>query len=115
MNLHNALVAKQQADAYDKASEDMNKCMNVAAKYGKGEKVPAKDLQKLMQMFPELYRMAEALRMMSELKDKKHKSEWEDEEEQETDVSVSDEVAETEVDCEAPEPVSPGDSSSITE
>ncbi|MBE6004115.1 MAG: hypothetical protein E7232_08560 [Lachnospiraceae bacterium] len=102
-NLHNVLVAKQQTDANDKANEDMDKCMNVAAKYGKGEQVPAKDLQKLMKMYPELYKLAEALRMMSELKNKKHKSEWEDEEEQDKDVSVTDEVDETEVDFEAPD------------
>ncbi|OON85946.1 hypothetical protein BXO88_09985 [Oribacterium sp. C9] len=104
INLHNMLVAKQQADAYDKAAKDMDKCMNVAAKYGRGEKVPAKDLQKLMQMYPELYKLAVAQRMMSELKDKKHKSEWENEEDQPADVSVSDEVAETEVTSEAPAP-----------
>jgi hypothetical protein len=66
--------------------------MQVAIRYGKGDRVPAKDLKKLMEKFPELYTMAEQMRMMSKKTNKKHKSLWEDEDEKPEDQPDIDET-----------------------
>lgn len=90
--LQNLQAAKNEADAYAKESDEMDKCMQVAIRYGRGDRVPAKDLKKLMEKYPELYTMAEALRMMSEKTNKKHKSLWEEENEKNEEQPDIDEV-----------------------
>jgi len=99
-SLQNIQAAKNEADAYAKESEEMSKCMQVAIRYGKGDRVPAKDLKKLMEKFPELYTMAEQMRMMSKKTKKKHKSLWEDEDEKPEDQQ---DIGETEAPDGAPE------------
>ena len=91
-SLQNIQAAKNEADAYAKESEEMSKCMQVAIRYGRGDRVPAKDLKKLMEKFPELYTMAEQMRMMSKKTNKKHKSLWEDEDEKPEDQPNIDET-----------------------
>lgn len=99
-SLQNIQAAKNEADAYAKESEEMSKCMQVAIRYGRGDRVPAKDLKKLMEKFPELYTMAEQMRMMSKKTNKKHKSLWEDEDEKPEDQP---DIVETEAPDGAPE------------
>ena len=92
VSLQNIQAAKNEADAYAKESEEMSKCMQVAIRYGRSDRVPAKDLKKLMEKFPELYTMAEQMRMMSKKTNKKHKSLWEDEDEKPEDQPDIDET-----------------------
>ncbi len=99
-SLQNIQAAKNETDAYAKESEEMSKCMQVAIRYGRGDRVPAKDLKKLMEKFPELYTMAEQMRMMSKKTNKKHKSLWEDEDEKPEDQP---DIGETEAPDGAPE------------
>lgn len=120
MLIQNAKVAEQQAEAMNKAADDMAKCMEVASRYGRGERVSAKDLQKLMQMFPDLYKMAVAQRMMEEHRDnRKQKDVFDDEDNTPKDLSVTEEVANTEASIAPPEMAEPetviAESNSATE
>ena len=77
----NSEVAKQQADAMEKAGIDMSKIMEVARRIADGAKVPAKDEEKLMEFSMELYMAAKNMAAMNADKDEEYDSLWEDEEE----------------------------------
>lgn len=77
----NSEVAKQQADAMEKAGIDMSKIMEVARRIADGAKVPAKDEEKLMEFSMELYMAAKNMAAMNADKDEEYESLWEDEEE----------------------------------
>ena len=77
----NSEVAKQQADAMQKAGIDMSKIMEVARRIADGAKVPAKDEEKLMEFSMELYMAAKNMAAMNADKDEEYDSLWEDEEE----------------------------------
>ena len=81
----NSEVSKQQADAWKKYAEDMAKCLEIARRLSRGDKVPLQDEKKLMDFDMEIYQMAKNMATLN--MDKKHK-EWdslwaEDEEEKE--------------------------------
>lgn len=81
----NGEVSKQQADAWKKYAEDMAKCLEIARRLSRGDKVPLQDEKKLMDFDMEIYQMAKNMATLN--MDKKHK-EWdslwaEDEEEKE--------------------------------
>lgn len=81
IGLVNAEVSKQQGDAMAEYAKDVSKIMMVARRLMKGEKVPGKDEQKLMEYDPKLYTMAKNAGALLKLqKRKEHKSLWEDEE-----------------------------------
>lgn len=84
MGLVNAEVSKQQGEAMADYAKDVSKIMVVARRLMKGERVPGKDEQKLMEYDPKLYTMAKNAGALVKLqKRKEHKSLWEDEEEKE--------------------------------
>lgn len=63
---------------------DMAKLLEIARRIARGDKVPAKDEQKLMKFSPELYHISKATAMLhANEKHKKHKSMFDDEEKNE--------------------------------
>lgn len=81
----NSEVSKQQADAMQEYGENMAKCLEIARRLSRGDKVPLQDEKKLMDFNMEIYQMAKNMAALN--MDKKHK-EWdslwaEDEEEKE--------------------------------
>ena len=82
VGLANSEVAKQQGDAMEEAAEDMAKCLEIARRISRGDKVPAQDEKKLMDFNMEIYQIAKNMAVMN--MNKKHKeweSLWDDEEE----------------------------------
>lgn len=72
---------KDSAKAAGKAMEDMGKLMEIARRIAKGDKVPAKDEQKLMEYSNDLYQAAKMSAMLNRnKKPKKHKTLFEEEE-----------------------------------
>lgn len=83
----NSEVSKQQADAMQEYGEEMAKCLEIARRLSRGDKVPLQDEKKLMDFNMEIYQMAKNMAAMN--MNKEHK-EWdslweEDEEEKEYD------------------------------
>ena len=75
---------KQQTEAAKEYGEDLAKVLTVARRIAHGDKVPAKDEQKLIEYSSELYMSAKNAAMLKANKDKKeYDSLWEDEEEKE--------------------------------
>lgn len=82
VGIANSIVAKQQGDAMKDAAEDMAKCLEIARRISRGDKVPVQDEKKLMDFNMEIYQIAKNMAVMN--LNKKHKeweSLWEDEEE----------------------------------
>lgn len=78
----NSEVSKQQADAMQEYGEEMAKCLEIARRLSRGDKVPLQDEKKLMDFNMEIYQMAKNMATMN--MDKKHKewdSLWEEDEE----------------------------------
>lgn len=72
---------KESAKAAGDAMKDLGKLMEIARRIAKGDKVPAKDEQKLMEFSNELYQAAKMSAVMNQnRKHKKHKSLFEEEE-----------------------------------
>lgn len=81
----NSEVSKQQADAMQEYGENMAKCLEIARRLSRGDKVPLQDEKKLMDFNMEIYQMAKNMAALH--MNEKHK-EWdslwaEDEEEKE--------------------------------
>lgn len=72
---------RQQAEVQAKMAEDLGKIMEVYRRVASGAKVPAKDLQKLMDYDMKLYVAARQAAMLAEQNDKEYDSLWEDEKE----------------------------------
>lgn len=84
VGIFNSVVAEQQGDAMQKYAEEMAKCLEIARRLSRGDRVPAQDEKKLMDFNMEIYQMAKEMAAMN--MDKKHKewdSLWGDEEEKE--------------------------------
>lgn len=80
----NGYAAMQQREACQDAAEDMSKAMETARRIARGDIVPYKDEQKLMEFDKDLYQMAKTAAMLHQAeKHKKHKSLYKDEEERE--------------------------------
>lgn len=84
VGIFNSIVAEQQGDAMKEYGEEMAKCLEIARRISRGDRVPAQDEKKLMDFNMEIYQMAKEMAAMN--MDKKHKewdSLWGDEEEKE--------------------------------
>lgn len=84
VGIFNSVASEQQADAMKKYFQDMIKCMEIARRISKGDKVPAQDEKRLMDYDMDLYQMAHNMAAFN--MDEKHKewdSLWADEEENE--------------------------------
>lgn len=78
----NSYVARQQREVYADAADDLSKVLTTARRIAKGDIVPAKDEQKLLEYSDELYQMAKNAAMLHKMeKRKKDKSLYEEEEE----------------------------------
>ena len=97
--------AKQQGEAMEEQAREMSKIMIVARRLMHGDKVPAKDEQKLMEFDPKLYAMAKNAGALAKLqKRKEHKSLWEEEELKEN-VNVTEKVNNMEAFADGPQVV----------
>ena len=79
---HNAIVARQQAEAWGEESKRMSRAMSVMSKIASGGKVTEADRKFLAEYNPEMYAMAISAGMMSERQKKqeeRHLSEIRDE------------------------------------
>lgn len=74
--------SKRQGDAMAEQAENYSKCLEVAHRIAKGDKVPLKDEQKLLEFSSEMYQMAKNMAAVANNeKVKKHKTLWKDEDE----------------------------------
>ena len=104
VGIANSEVAKQQGDAMEEAAKDMAKCLEIARRISRGDKVPARDEQKLMEFNMEIYQMAKNMATMN--MNKKHKeweSLWDDEEEKQEYADPMETAADTEMNIAMPE------------
>ena len=104
VGLANSEVAKQQGDAMEEAAEDMAKCLEIARRISKGDKVPAQDEKKLMDFNMEIYQIAKNMAVMN--MNKKHKeweSLWEDKEEKQEYADPMETAADAEMNIAMPE------------
>ncbi len=93
--MHNAEVSKQQASAEGKAMDDMAKCMEIARRISKGDKVPASDEKKLFDFNFEMYMSAKNMGAMCRNEHhKEHESLWDEDEEKRAEHSGQDQSVE---------------------
>lgn len=81
MGIFNSVVAKQQGDAMREYGEEMAKCLEIARRISRGDRVPAQDEKKLMEFNMDIYKMAKNMAAIN--MNQKHKewdSLWGDEE-----------------------------------
>ena len=80
--MQNAEASRQQGDAMAKAADDYVKCIEVARRIARGDKVPPRDEKKLLEFNSEMYQMAKNMGSMAKKteKHKEHKSLWKDDE-----------------------------------
>lgn len=84
--------AKEQSEAIEDSFSSFSKCMTIAHRITKGDKVPLKDMKYLMEHEPDLYKQAIMMRQPNP-KPKEHKSVLEEEDEQ-TDTAAYSESGE---------------------
>ncbi len=73
--------AKEQGEAIEDSFSTFSKCMTIAHRITKGDKVPLKDMKYLMEHEPDLYKQAILMRQPNP-KPKEHKSVLEEDDEQ---------------------------------
>lgn len=84
VGIFNSIVAKQQGDAWKEYGEEMAKCLEIARRISRGDRVPAQDEKKLMDFNMDIYKMAKEMAAMNmEGKHKEWDSLWGEEEEKE--------------------------------
>lgn len=84
VGIFNSIVAKQQGDAWKEYGEEMAKCLEIARRISRGDRVPAQDEKKLMDFNMDIYKMAKEMAAMNmEGKHKEWESLWGEEEEKE--------------------------------
>ena len=84
MGIFNSVASKQQADAMKEYGEEMAKCLEIARRISRGDKVPAQDEKKLMEFNMDIYKMAKNMAAIN--MNRKHEewdSLWGEEEEKE--------------------------------
>lgn len=104
MGIFNSIVAEQQADAMEEYGEEMAKCLEIARRLSRGDKVPAQDEKKLMEFNMDIYKMAKNMAALN--MNKKHKewdSLWEDDEEKKEYDDPLEAAENAETDVEMPE------------
>ncbi len=85
--------AERQGKAASKQADDYSKCLEVARRIARGDKVPPKDEKKLLEFSAEMYQMAKTMAAAAHNeKAKKHKSLWKDEDENQQPEKSVDEV-----------------------
>ena len=86
VGIFNSVVAEQQGDAMREYGEEMAKCLEIARRISRGDRVPAQDEKKLMDFNMEIYQMAKEMAAMNmEGKHKEWDSLWGEEEDKEYD------------------------------
>lgn len=91
--LHDAEASKRQSDAMAEKSENDAKCLEIARRIVRGDKVPPKDEHKLLEFNAEMYQMAKNMgSMVNNEKRKEHDSLWDDEDENSQPEKSVDEV-----------------------
>ena len=92
--LQEAESSKRAGEAAAKQAENYSKCLEVARRIARGDKVPLKDEQKLLEFSSEMYQMAKNMAAIANNeKVKKHKTLWKDEDEdQQPEKSVEETV-----------------------
>lgn len=95
--LQSAESSKRAGDAEAKRAEEYSKCLEVARRIARGDKVPPKDEQKLLEFSSEMYQMSKIMAAAAQNeKAKKHKSLWKDEDEDAPEKTVEETVDEME-------------------
>lgn len=93
MFLQNAESSKRAGEAAAKTADDYSKCLKVARRIARGDKVPPQDEQKLLEFSSVMYQMAKTMAAAAQNeKAKKHKSLWGDEDNQQPQKSVDEVV-----------------------
>lgn len=91
--LHNTEASKRQGEAMAEKAEDDAKCIEIARRIARGDKVPPKDEQKLLEFNADMYQMAKNMAAMAKNeKRKEHDSLWDDEDEEQQPEKPIDEV-----------------------
>ena len=86
VGIFNSVAAKQQGDAWKEYGEEMAKCLEIARRISRGDRVPAQDEKKLMDFNMDIYKMAKEMAAMNmEGEHKEWDSLWGEEEEKEYD------------------------------
>lgn len=84
VGIFNSIASKQQADAMKEYGEEMAKCLEIARRISRGDRVPAQDEKKLMDFNMDIYKMAKEMAAMNmEGKHEEWDSLWGEEEEKE--------------------------------
>lgn len=65
VGIFNSVASKQQADAMKEYGEEMAKCLEIARRISRGDKVPAQDEKKLMDFNMDIYKMAKEMAAMN--------------------------------------------------
>lgn len=97
---------RHQAETQAKMAEEQGKIMEVYRRVASGAKVPAKDLQKLMEYDMKLYIAARQSAMLARQNEKEYDSLWEDEEKPREQKTCEEVAAETEISVPHPSAVS---------
>ncbi len=71
VGIFNSVASRQQAEAMKEYGEDMAKCLEIARRISRGDRVPAQDEKKLMDFNMEIYQMAKEMAALN--MDKEHK------------------------------------------
>lgn len=91
--LYNAEASKRTGDAMAEKAENDAKCIEIARRIARGDRVPPKDEQKLLEFSAEMYQVAKNMAIMAKKeKPKEHDSLWEDEDENDSPEKTVDEV-----------------------
>lgn len=86
VGIFNSVAAKQQGYAWKEYGEEMAKCLEIARRISRGDRVPAQDEKKLMDFNMDIYKMAKEMAAMNmEGEHKEWDSLWGEEEEKEYD------------------------------
>lgn len=90
----NGEASRQQSEAMAKQADEYIKCIEVARRIARGDKVPPKDEKKLLEFNSEMYQMAKNMGSMVKRseKQKEHKSLWKDEDGDNTNTPSPEEV-----------------------
>lgn len=106
--LQNAESNKRAGENAAKRADDYSKCLEVARRIARGDKVPPKDEKKLLEFSSEMYQMAKTMAAAAQNeKAKKHKSLWKDEDEnQQPEKSVEETVDDMECGMSMPPEIS---------
>lgn len=99
--------SKRAGEAAAKQAEEYSKCLEVARRIARGDKVPPKDEQKLLEFSSEMYQMAKNMASaVQNEKAKEHKSLWENEDDAAPEKTVDETVNEMECTVSAPPEIS---------